>query len=268
MQRAHLRERAHDIDEIAALELLAGCGHELHERLPRVPPFANDEMPEIPGAVFLRVRIEPLLARPIADRCTEVVVEVRGEPALADVEHLVPAAGPVQAEHRSVRRLRERVLHLVAVMEDVGLARDDVLERRLSDTRDALERVAHLRMLLRELRAVLEILKTAAAARGEMLTRSFDALLPGPHDLGGERLCVRALHLRHARANAVAGQPASHEDDEAVEAGDAVAAVRERLDVELEFLILRYRRGHRRTLTTKTSAAAAGAGDAAASGRN
>ena len=225
-------------------------------------------MPEISGAVFLRVRREPFLARPIANRGAEVVVEVGREPALADVEHLVPAAGPVQAEHRAVGRLRERVLHLVAIVEDRGFARDDLLERRLSDARDALKRIAHLRLLLRELRAVLEILEAATTARREMLTWSLDALRPRPHDLHGERLSVRALDFRHARANTIAGQSAAHEDDEPVETCDAVAAVRERLDVELEFLILCYRRGHRRTLTTKTSAAAAGARGVAAAARN
>ena len=268
MHGAHLRELAHDVDEVAVLELLARRGHELHERLAGVAALANDEMPQIPGAVGLRVRLEPFLARPVAHRVAKVVAEVGREPALLEVEHLVPAAGPVQAERGAVGRLRERVLHLVAVVEDLGLARDDLLERRLGDARDALERVAHLRLLLRELRAVLEILEAAAAALGEVRARRLDALRPRPHDLGGERLCVRALHLRHARAHAIARQAAAHEDDEPVEARDAVAAVRERLDVELELLILRHRRGHRGTVTTKTSDAAARGSGAAAAGRN
>ena len=54
---------------------------------------------------------------------------------------------------------------------------------------------------------------------------------PGSNDLGRERLRVGALHLRDARAHAVAGQAAAHEDDEPVEPRDAVAAVGERLDV-------------------------------------
>jgi hypothetical protein len=54
---------------------------------------------------------------------------------------------------------------------------------------------------------------------------------------------VAALDLRDAGADAVAGQAAADEDDEAVCARDAVAAERERLDVELEFVSLCNRRG-------------------------
>ena len=50
------------------------------------------------------------------------------------------------------------------------------------------------------------------------------------------RLGEAALHLRHAGADGVARQPAAHEDDEPVQARDAVAAVGERVDVELELL--------------------------------
>ncbi len=51
------------------------------------------------------------------------------EPALLDLEHLVPAAGLVQAERGRAVRLGERVLHLVAVVElrDGG---HDRLERK------------------------------------------------------------------------------------------------------------------------------------------
>ena len=165
-----------------------------------------------------------------------------------------PSAGP------SARR-RERVLHLVAVVEDLGLARDDRLERRLGDARDALERVAHLRLLLRELRA-----RTRDPGSGSRRTSgkcSHGASTrcgPARDDLGRERLRVPALHLRHARAHAIAGQPAPHEDDEPVEPRDAVAAVRERLDVELELLILRHRRGHRAHSVTRTRTSDAAAG--------
>src|SRR6185312_5860212 len=48
------------------------------------------------------------------------------------------------------------------------------------------------------------------------------------------------------RPDAVAGQPAADEDDEAVEPGDAVAAEGERLDVELELLPFADWRGHAR----------------------
>ena len=218
--------------------------------------------------VLLRVRLEALLARPVADGVADRVAEVRRQPALLDVEHLVPATGAVQAERRPGLGARERVLHLVAVVEDLRLARDDLLERRLGDLREPLERVPHLRVLLRELRRILEILEAAAAALREVRARRLDARGAGPHDLGRERLRVRPLHLRDARADAVARQAVPDEDDEAVQPRDAVAAVRERLDVELELLILVYRRSHRATVTTGTSDAAAAGAAGAAPARN
>ncbi len=57
---------------------------------------------------------------------------------------------------------------------------------------------------------------------------------PGLEHLGRERLGVAALDLRDPRAHAVAREATPHEDDEAVEPRDAVAAERERVDVELE----------------------------------
>jgi hypothetical protein len=63
-------------------------------------------------------------------------------------------------------------------------------------------------------------------------------------DLGGDRLGVIPLDLRHTRADDVAGQAAAHEDDEAVQPTDAVAAVGKGLDPDLELLVLRDRRGH------------------------
>ena len=55
---------------------------------------------------------------------------------------------------------------------------------------------------------------------------------------------MAALHLRHARAHRVAGQAAADEDDEPVQPRDAVAAVRERVDVELELLVPGHGRRH------------------------
>ena len=204
VDRAHLGEAAQDVDEVAGLELLAGRGHELDERLARVAALADDEVAEIAAPVGLRVRLEPLLARPVADGVADPVAELVGEPAALDLEHLVPAAGPVEAERRTLGRRGERVLELVAVVEDLRLARKDRLERRLGDAREPLQRVAHLHLLLLELRLVGEILEAAAAARGEVRARRVDALGPRPQDLGRERLRVAALDLRDPRADAVA----------------------------------------------------------------
>jgi len=67
--------------------------------------------------------------------------------------------------------------------------------------------------------------------------RRLDPLLARREDLGRERLGVTALHLRHPRAHRVARQAVAHEDDEAVEARDAVPPEGERVDRELELLV-------------------------------
>ena len=60
-------------------------------------------------------------------------------------------------------------------MEDLRLAREDRLERRLGDPGQALERVANLLLLLGELRLVGEILEAAPAARRVVRAWSVDA---------------------------------------------------------------------------------------------
>src|SRR5262249_56447975 len=109
----------------------------------------------------------PPLAPPCADVVADPVPELVGQPAALDLEHLVPAARPVKAERRPVGCRGKRVLELVAVVEDLRLARHDRLERRLWDTRQPLQRVAHLELLLLELRLVCKILEATAAAGGE-----------------------------------------------------------------------------------------------------
>ena len=99
-------------------------------------------------------------------------------------------------------------------------------------------------VLRRELRLVGEILEAAAAAGRVVRARRLDPLRARLEHLGRDRLGVAALHLRHARAHGVARQPGAHEDDEAVEARDAVPAEGERVDLELELLVPLHRRGH------------------------
>ena len=142
----------------------------------------------------------------------------------------------MQPERRAVVDGRERVLHLVAVAE-LRRRGDDRLERRIGETREPLERVRDPALLRGELRVVGEILEPAAAAGRVVRTRRRDTLRPGNEHLGRDRLGVTPLHLRHARAHGVAGKPAAHEDDEAVEPRDAVAAEGERIDRELELLV-------------------------------
>src|SRR5439155_26375071 len=93
----------------------------------------------------------------------DAVAETGGEPAVLDLEERVPASGDEQAERRPFHGLRERVLHLVAVVEDLRSA-DDRLERRRDDPGDPRKRVTDPCVLRGELRLVGEILEAAAAA--------------------------------------------------------------------------------------------------------
>ena len=84
-----------------------------------------------------------------------------------------------------------------------------------------------------------------------MLARRLDARRSGLDDLDGERLRMVALHLCDTRADDVAGKPVADEHDEAVQTRDAVAAVRERLDPEVELLVCSHRRGHPTSIGTR-----------------
>ncbi len=183
----------------------------------------------------LVVRSEPALTRPRPGRVANAVAELGGQPALADVEHLVPAPRPVEAEHRPVLPGSEGVLQLVAVVE-LGLGRERRLERRVGDAAQPHEGIPHLGCLFRELHVVGEILEATAAARGEVVAGRLDAVGARLHDLHRHRLRVAAANLRHAGAHDVAGQAATHEEHEAVQPPDAVAAVRKRVDPDLDLV--------------------------------
>ena len=155
---------------------------------------------------------------------------------MLDLEHLVPAAGLVQAERRPLVELRERVLHLVAVVE-LRSRRHDRLEREVGQPREPLQRVGDPALLVLDLRLVREILEAAAAAGGVVRAGRLDPCRAGNEHLGRDRLGVPALHFRDARPDRVARETAPHEDDEAVQARDAVAAECERVDRELELLV-------------------------------
>jgi hypothetical protein len=133
----------------------------------------------------------------------------------------------------------------VCVNEYLRLGREDRFERGLRDAADPPQRVAHLLLLRRHLRLVCEVLEATAAAGRVMGARRLDAERRRLDDVDGERLREAALHLRHPRAHAVAGEATSDEDDEPVQPRDAVAAVRERVDLELDDVVLAHRGGHR-----------------------
>ena len=219
------------------------AGHELHEELAGVPSLAHDEVAQIAALRRLVVGLQLLLARPGLDRVADRIADVGREQADVDREHLVPASGAVEAERRTVGRLGERVLELVAVAVLRG-CRDDRLERRIGEAAEPDERVADLGRLGLELALVGVVLEAAAAAARRSAGTAPRRVRARSEHLVRDGLGEPALHLRHAGPHGVAGEAAADEDDEAVMPRDAVAAVGERVDAELELLTLGDGRGH------------------------
>ena len=133
-------DRGQHLDQALAVEALAAARHELDEHLAGVAALADEQVAQVALVRLLVVREQLLLARPVAHGVADRVAGVARQPALLDLEHLVPAARLVQAERRPVLRLRERVLHLVAVVE-LRRRRDDRIERRVGQAGEALQRV-------------------------------------------------------------------------------------------------------------------------------
>ena len=160
----------------------------------------------------------------------------------------------MEPEREPVGAGRERVLQLVAVAQRRASG-DDRLERRVDEAADPHERVAHLVVLGRDLALVGEVLEAAAAARPEVSAGRFDPSRTGLQERRARRLGEAALHLGDAGAHEVARQPAAHEHDEAVEPPDAVPAVREGVDADLDLLPLADRCGHRAAQRSGTRSA-------------
>ena len=115
VDRAHLGEAPEDVHEVARLEPLARSGHEHDERLARVPTLADDEVTQVPRPAVLVVRLDPLLAGPVANGEPDRVAELRRQEALLDPDDLVPAPRPMEPQIDAVLPRCERVLELVPV---------------------------------------------------------------------------------------------------------------------------------------------------------
>src|SRR5512145_671897 len=147
---------------------------------------------------------------------------------------------------------REGILELVAIAVP-GRRGKDRLEGRVLRTADSNEGVAHLLRLLRELRLVCEVLEATATAGPKVPAGRFHSIGPRVEQLAREALGEAPLDLCHTRANSIAWESTPDEDDEAAMPRNAVAAVRERLDRELELLPLVDRRTHAGSVAVSSS---------------
>ena len=213
---------------------LAGARHEPHLQRAGAPALAHDEVAQQARVRAPVHRAQALRAAPREHLLARAVGRLGGEQAVAHGHDLVPRAGRVEAaDERPVGRRAERVLELVAVAPRLD-GRHDVVELEALEPADPRQRVAHLLVLDGELALVGQHLPR----RARMIGQRRDPLRARLEHLERARLGVAALALRDDRADAVAGDRARDEDDVAaapvvgrLQAGDAVAAVGERLDV-------------------------------------
>ena len=198
--------------------------------------LAHDQVAQQAAVAVPRVRLQAERATGLGDREAGAVHALRREQAVDDVDDLLPRPALVQAEDKpAVLVGAERELHLVAVAPRVVHATDG-LEHVVREVCDALEGVHHLLLLELELRRVVQRLPLAAAALAGVAAARRYAARRGGEDLDRLRLGVRLAAPGHAREHAVAGHGPPHEHDELVGARDALPAVGERGDVELEFV--------------------------------
>ena len=225
---------AHRVDQRVGVDA-AGRGHEPHLQLAGAAALADHEVAQqaallapVPGAQALR-------ARPREHLLAQRVRALGGEQAVVHRHDLVPAAGRVEAAHELAGLAGpERVLELVAVapLLDGG---HDRLELEVLELADPRQRLADLLGLDLELALVRQHLPRRArvvGARRDPVGRRLE-------HLDRARLGVRALGLPDHRPHAVAGHGAGHEHDVAVAARDAVAAVGERVDRQLQLVAAR-----------------------------
>src|SRR5262249_62342779 len=105
------------------------AGDQLTVTSASVPTLTEGGVPQVAPPTGRVGAAEPLRPRPFAHAIPNGVAELGRQPALLDLEHLVPPACLVKADRRPVLELREGVFELVPVVEDL-LRGDDRLDRR------------------------------------------------------------------------------------------------------------------------------------------
>ncbi len=169
-----------------------------------------------------------------------------GEQAVVHRHDLVPAAGRVEAAARARRRARRRTSTRACCGSATARRRARSARARSPRAcRSAPAPRAPASALISSWRSYGQHLPRRAGvvgARRDAVGRRLD-------DLDGARLGVGALGLADDGAHAVAGNGAGHEHDIAVTARDAVAAVGERVDRQLELVAARRAEPGRRCWT-------------------
>ena len=156
----------------------------------------------------------------------------------------------MEPERGPVVGLRERVLELVPVVElrsagTIGSSGGSAKPpRRTSASRTCASLAATWRL-------VGVVLEAAAATGAEVRAGRLDAVGLGSSISSAVASAKPRFTFVDPRADEIAGKRAADEDDEAVVPGDAVAAVGERVDLELELLTFGRCSGHAASVRTR-----------------
>ena len=226
------------VDPADELGLLGepGGDEEVEQQIAARACFANDQVAQQPAVALPRERAQAQLARGLSDRVAGSVHRLRRQQAVGHVDDLPPGPALVQAQDEAALVvLPERELHLVAVAPRVVHAADG-LEPVVGEVCDALQRVDNLLLLVLELGGVLQRLPLAPTALPCVAAARSHPARGGGEELERLGLRVRRAALDDACQHAVAGHGAADEDDELIQARDALPAVGERGDVELDGL--------------------------------
>ena len=213
---------------------------------PVLRPSRDDEVAQVAlYPVAWSYGSSPLLASPVANGEADRVPEVGRQEALLDPDHLVPAPRTMEPEIDPVLALRERVLELVPV---AVLRRWPARSARAAARRTARCGRARPAPGAPSLRAAPRRRDPGSGSR--RTRRSAGTARHTRTALGRSRRLVttpsakpRFVFVTRARTSSP-GTTAANEHDEAVVARDAVPAVGERVDAELELLSLVNGRGH------------------------
>jgi hypothetical protein len=183
---------------------------------------------------------QTLGAAPAQRDLARQVAALGRQQAVLHRRHAIAAGGRVKAADQLARLavsvadgLAEGVLELVAIAP-LRDGRDDLAQLEAVEMADPAQRLIDLLLLDLELALVREHLPGDAGVRGERL----DPLGARLEHLEGARVRVAALALVHDGAHAIAGNRAGDEHDVAAVADsrDALAAERQRFDLQLELV--------------------------------
>ena len=220
-------------------------GHELDERLARVPPLAHDEMAQVALVRLLVVGRQLLLARPLAHPVADRVAEVGRQPAASRSRAPRPSGRPCAGRASGPSASARTSTPSCCGSGTATTAGTIGSSGEVDEPGEPLQRVARPTAASR--RAARRSRDPGSGSRRRRgSARTARRRAAGPASSTSVTIASawrRCTFVTRARTVSP-GRPRAHEDDEAVEARDAVPAEGERVDRELELLVSLNGGGH------------------------